>query len=60
MATAPTQDPRTVVKTTTVLWSQQVAQANADEELPQFDPAYKWNNGKEFVEKTHYQPANPP
>ena len=57
--TTPNQDPRTIVTASTVLWSDQVAAANADEDLTPFDPAYKFGD-KEFVEKTHYLPANPP
>lgn len=54
MATTPPQDPRTIVKVSTVLWSDQVALANAEEVIPPFDPAYRWSNGVEKVEKNHY------
>jgi hypothetical protein len=49
MATTP-QD----VKIETRLWSDEVRLADGDELIPQFDPAYKFNNGREFVEKEHY------
>lgn len=56
----PNQDPRTVVKTSTRLWSDEVARADAnDEPVPLHDPAYRFSNGTEKVEKAHYQPGNP-
>ena len=55
----PNQDPRTVVKTSTRLWSTEVGLAQADELIPQFDPAYKFSNGTEKVVKQHYLPENP-
>jgi hypothetical protein len=60
MATTPTpgQDPRTVVRTSTRLWSDEVGRANADEVVPPYDPAYSFGN-REFVIKEHYMPANP-
>lgn len=59
MAT-PNQDPKTVVKTSTRLWSDEVARADADDEpVPLWDPAYRFSNDVEKVEKTHYLPANP-
>lgn len=51
----PGQDPRTVVTTSTVLWSDQVARADADDPVPPYDPAYKFGE-REFVVKTHYEP----
>ena len=52
------QDPSTVVKISERLWSDEVGRALADELIPPYDPAYKFNNGREFVVKTHYYPAN--
>lgn len=57
--TTPNQDPRTVVKTSTRLWSTEVAIAQADELTPPYDPAYRFNNGTEKVVKQHYLPENP-
>jgi len=59
MATAPTQDPRTVVKVTTTLWSDVVAHADAGEIPKPHDAAYQFGNGKEFVEKDPYGDAQP-
>ena len=52
MATAPpSQDPRTVVRTSTALWSEIVrGERRSDEELMLHDPAYQWSNGR-----THYE-----
>lgn len=51
-----TQDPKTVVKFSERLWSDEVAIAESDDDpKPIYDPAYKMSNGREFVEKTHYQ-----
>ena len=56
----PGQDPRTVVKISTRLWSDEVARADADDEpVPLHDTVYRFSNGTEKVEKTHYLPANP-
>lgn len=57
MATTPTpgQDPRTVVRTSTRLWSDEVGRAIADDVAPPYDPAYKFSNDVEKVEKNHYQ-----
>lgn len=52
----PNQDPKTVVKYSERLWSDEVALANADDEpQPLHDPAYEFSNGRKFVEKNHYQ-----
>jgi hypothetical protein len=42
------------VKISTRLWSDEVRLAEGDDPIPPYDPAYKFNNGKEFVEKAHY------
>jgi len=57
MATTPTpgQDPRTVVRISTRLWSDEVGRAIADDVVPPYDPAYSFSNGTEKVEKNHYQ-----
>lgn len=53
---ATTQDPRTIVKYSERTWASVVAQAEADDDpKPIYDPAYKMSNGREFVEKNHYQ-----
>lgn len=57
--TTPNQDPRTKVKTSTRLWSDEVGRAQADELIPPFDPAYKFSNGTEKVVKEHYAPEPP-
>jgi hypothetical protein len=49
-----TQDPRTVVKTTDRLWSEEVALAEADNPLPAKDIAYQFSDGVKFE-----QPADP-
>ena len=49
-----TQDPMTVVRTSTALWGDVVKAARGDEvEMQPYDPAYKWSNGR-----THYE-VNP-
>lgn len=48
-------DPRTNVKTSTRIWSDEVGLVDANDIVQPFDPAYKFSNGKEFVEKTHYE-----
>lgn len=52
MATAPhSQDPRTVVRTSTALWSEIVRGVRGtDDVLTPHDPAYQWSNGR-----THYE-----
>lgn len=58
MATAaPAQDPRTVVKIGTRLWSQEVATADAGEIPKPHDDAYEFSNGRKFVEKDPYGDA---
>lgn len=55
MATTPTpnQDPRTVVRTSQQLWSEQVALAEANEPIKPRDTAYEFSNGRRFEEKTN-------
>jgi len=49
-----TQDPMTVVRTSTALWGDVVRAARGDEvEMKPHDPAYEWSNGR-----THYE-VNP-
>lgn len=46
-----TQDPRTVVRTSTKLWSDIVRAARGDEvEVNPQDPAYQFSNGRLFRE----------
>lgn len=52
--TSPQQDPRTVVKISTRLWSEEVGLANANEPVPPHDPSYQFSNGKRFVDKDPY------
>lgn len=59
MATVPFQDPRTVVKVTTRLWSDEVGLVDATQEVKPYDPAYQWSNGVEKVEKNHYSTTPP-
>ncbi len=56
MATTPPRvDPRTVVKTSSRLWSEEVALADpGDNVLDPHDPAYEFTNGTKKVEKSHY------
>lgn len=54
MATTPTppkQDPRTVVKTSTRLWSDEVGAAEANEVVRPHPVAYRFSNGRQFVQK---------
>lgn len=52
----PNQDPRTVVRISERSWSDEVGRAAALEgPVPIYDPAYQFNNGREFLEKDHYQ-----
>lgn len=55
-----TIDPRTVVKTTSRLWSEEVAVADAsvDPLAPANDKAYVFNNGRTFITQRNYYPAN--
>ena len=59
----PTQDPRTVVRVSDKLWSEVVAEVDArtgeDFRRKPYDPAYRFSNGKEFVEQNHYS-TDPP
>lgn len=63
MATTPNTlrpDPRTIVTSSTRLWSDEVALVNASEDVAPHDPAYEFSNGTKKVEKTHYeQPLSP-
>lgn len=52
--TPPKQDPRTVVRSSTTLWTDVVGRANAEEVIEPYDPAYNFSNGRKFVEKDHY------
>lgn len=58
--TTPNQDPRTKVKTSTRLWSDEVGRAQADELIPPYDQAYRFSNGTEKVVKEHYEPDPEP
>ena len=53
--TTPNQDPRTVVKISERVWSDEVGRALAEEAQPPYDPAYEFSNGKQIVEKNHHQ-----
>lgn len=55
MATTPTpnQDPRTVVKTTQRLWSDEVALAEAAGVIKPKDVAYEFSNGRRFEGETN-------
>lgn len=44
------QDPKTVVRSSTRLWSQEVGAAEAQAPLPPKDPGYEWSNGRKFSE----------
>lgn len=49
--TPPKQDPRTVVRTSTKLWSDIVRAARGDEvDMRPYDPAYQFSNGRLFNE----------
>lgn len=54
MATGPTQDPRTIVRTSTRLWSDEVGRAQAEDPLPPLEPTYQFSNGRKFTEKTPF------
>lgn len=61
MATTPPKvDPRTVVKSSTRIWANEVALADAGEIPKPFDDAYVMSNNKHFVEKQRYQAADVP
>lgn len=49
-----TQDPRTIVRTSERLWSEEVGRANANDPKPPFEPTYEFSNGRRFVEKTPF------
>lgn len=53
-----TQDPSTIVKISSRVWANEVALADAGEPVKPYDAAYRFNNGKEFVNKASYTPAN--
>lgn len=42
------QDPRTVVRISERLWSQEVGAAAAETLLPPKDPGYEFSNGRRF------------
>lgn len=48
------QDPRTIVRTKTRLFSEEVGIANAEEVVPARDPSYEFSNGRTFD-----KPKNP-
>jgi hypothetical protein len=50
------QDPRTVVKTSERLWSDEVGMAEAAEGLPPRPVAYRFNNGRVFYDKPDWTP----
>lgn len=55
MATAPPkQDPRTVVRTTERLWSDEVGRAEAETVVRPKDPAYQFSSGRTFYEENPY------
>lgn len=49
-----TQDPRTIVRTSERLWSEEVARAEAQAPLPPHDPAYEFSNRRQFVERSPF------
>lgn len=58
-----TQDPKTIVKTSTRLWSSEVAQVEAAEGVDPLkrDQAYEFSNGRKFVAETNpYEPPQQP
>ncbi|MCK0507919.1 hypothetical protein [Aromatoleum anaerobium] len=42
------QDPKTRVRTSERLWSQEVGAAEAQAPLPPKDPGYEFSNGRKF------------
>lgn len=55
MATSPpAPDPRTVVKVTTKLWSDEVAIADAAKGVQPKDVAYDFSNGRRFTDPSPY------
>lgn len=54
MATAPAPDPRTVVRFTERLWSEEVAAADPQDILDPEETAYEFGNKRRFVEKDRY------
>lgn len=49
-----TQDPRTVVRTSERLWSEEVGRAEADSPKPPYDTAYEFSNRRQFVERSPF------
>ena len=49
-----TQDPRTVVKTSERLWSEEVAIADAEAPKPAYDTVYEFSNRRKFIEKSPF------
>ena len=52
--TAYKPDPRSVVKTSERLWSEEVGAAEANEVIPLYPVAYRMSNGRQFIEKKPY------
>lgn len=53
-----TQDPRTIVRTSTRLWSEEVGIAEADAIVRPGEPGYEFSNGRCFnTPKDPYAPA---
>lgn len=51
------QDPRTIVRTTTRLFSEEVGIANAEEIINPNEPGYEFNSGRTFnTPKNPYAP----
>lgn len=42
--------PEEIVQFSTILWSEEVARADARAPLPLFDPTYEWSTGRKFQE----------
>lgn len=49
-----TQDPRTIVRTSERLWSEEVGRAEASDPKPPHDPAYEFSNRRQFVERSPF------
>lgn len=51
------QDPKTIVRITRRLWSEEVGRAEAETLLPPKEPVYQFSNGRRFVEgESVYEP----
>lgn len=53
MATAPAQDPKTRVRTSQRLFSEEVGIADAEDVARPKDTAYQFSNGRRFEELTN-------